>query len=145
MSEEPLPLGDVVCPQCRWQSSFEYKRCLVCGAATVSVDHANQIRDRWLACAIGGFSTVLCGYFIFIAMQASGGFAYERELPVLAAWVITGWLWVLPILVVVMGGPRMQKSRLPTSRWRLFWQMQAIMYAISTALFLLCLATCATR
>ncbi len=143
MSEEPLPLGDVVCPKCRWQSSFDYKRCLVCGTATVSLARENELRDRWLAFGIGGFSAVICGYFIFVATQASGGFAYERELPVLVAGVVTGWLWMLPILAVIVGDPRRKKQGMLVSPWRLFWQTQAIMYAVSMAFYLLCLATCA--
>lgn len=145
MSEEPLPLGEVVCPKCGWRTSFAYNLCLKCGVPMISVVRENELRDRGLAFGIGGFSAVLCGYFIFVATQASGGFAYERELPVLIAGVVTGWLWFLPILAVIVGDPRRKKQGIPVSPWRLFWQMQAIMYAASMAISLLCLATCATR
>jgi hypothetical protein len=135
--------GSRHCPMCGALVAAADKRCAACGEAMLPPQPLAQWWDIALAFGIGSATTVLCGYWIGYAVQVAGGDPMERDISSIIACVLTAWFWMLPILAVVVGDPRSTNNRVPTSRWRLFWQAQGIMYAISIAFFLLCLATCA--
>lgn len=137
--------GSRLCPMCGTLVATAYRECPSCGEPMLPPLPVTLWWDVALAMGVGGLSVAICGYWVGVASQASGGFPYERELPTIIASVITFWLWGPPLFAVVAIDPKRPPKGLPVSRWRQFWQMQGIMYGISIAFFFLCLATCATR
>lgn len=136
--------GSRLCPMCGQLVAAADRQCPACGEPMLPSQPAVHARDRALALGIGGLSACICGYWIVIALQATGGFAYERELPKLIAVVLTFWFWGPPIIAVLIANSRHPPKK-ETSRWRVFWQTQAVMYAISLGLTLLCTITCMPR
>lgn len=131
-----------------------YRQCPACGEPLLPPLPVVNRRDQGLALGIGGLSTAITGYFVWQAIDALAWMNHplrgphaemHRDIALFTAAFVTLWLWGLPIVAVLVGDPRALKKGIVVSGWRLFWQTQGIMYAISVAFVLLCLVTCATR
>jgi hypothetical protein len=150
MNDPSLP-ASIQCPMCGESIAAVAPQCPACGEPLLAGLPIESWRDFALAMSIGAVSCGINGYFAFYAIRAViappvGPHSFmERDLAVISAVLVMLWLWPLPVLASLVGDPQRKKKGLPVSRWRLFWQTQGIMYAVSVGLFFLCLVTCATR
>lgn len=134
--------------------------CPGCGEPIPKANVPDVARDRMLCYLVGGFTGLMTGGMLIncvmlhfqVLRESSQGHSVtihlgtlDRDIMMIFTFIASVWLWGPPLLRVAIHDPKSYgKAKIP-SRWRLFWQTQVAMYALSVAFVLLCLVTCATR
>ncbi len=117
--------------------------CRECGELPQRLTAVDTSRDRVIGIGLGILSALICGYWIFSALPLLGvPRTVAEEITVYVSGVITALLWGPPILVTAMFTLSMSNKHQLRYRWRIFWQTQAIMYALSIGSVLLCSGVC---
>jgi hypothetical protein len=133
--------GYQFCPMCGHVIATACKQCPACGEVILPPKPVAQGGDLVLAFVTGGLSFAVCGFFFVMFIEA-----WLWPIPEAHAWmvlyfsffgtcIVTAWLWGPPVIVIRFFATKFTK---PIPAWRIFWQTQAIMYALSIGLFILC-------
>ena len=83
----------------------------------------------------------ICFFFLWHAVNTIADGGPERDIAVVTAGLMIGWLWIPPIYVIITSKLKSDGSRPTTSRWRLFWQAQGLIYAVSLLFLPFCLVS----
>lgn len=129
---EPIPSPiSLTCPMCGKAVSTGERRCSACGEA-LTVDSRSDVVDRIVACITGSIGLMICGFLLI---------NLEPALKVIGAVVTFGWFWGPPLIGVALYQSQPIKVR-KISPWRIFWRIQAIMFALTFSFMMLCIAVC---
>lgn len=153
-----VPTVTMLCPMCGQSVAITENDCPACGEPIQKVKLPVIARDRMLSYLSGGITTLITGGMLVNWIMLERDIAQhnanqiEQHHAALASgimmgltFVVSAWLWAPPLIRVAIHDPKAYGKEKVPSRWRLFWQTQLTMYALSVALVLLCLVTCATR
>lgn len=132
MSESIQPTGKHVCPMCGRIIASTKTICSYCGEPPIEKPIPSDLIDKCLAYVTGGVGAAICGFFLI---------NIEPGLSVFVAALVFGWLFGPPLIRVSIASAKSDTTR-NSSLWRVFWQTQAVMYAVTLALFVLCLGVC---
>lgn len=125
--------------------------CPSCGETLQTPPADTTLADIVLALGFGGLSVLICGFFYWEFIRACiwpvnvDHYWMVQILDLFAGCLVTAWLWGPPAFVITYLPRSPTRSKTPVSVCRQFWQIQAIMLAISLALLLLCVLSRAIR
>lgn len=135
--------GWLFCPMCGATNLVSSVTCKACGESIPIMAPVDVARDRAIAIGVGMITALICGYWILSAVPVLGvPRTISEEITVIFAGLITLWLWGPPLFVSAIYRPADVTRGTAVSRYRVFWQTQSLMYALSIGLHLLCLGIC---
>lgn len=156
---DPVTLDTpLICPMCGHHLTSTNISCPTCGEPIRPATMLDVTRDRSLSFLTGLISLLITAGCVARCIDLQfqlwqrGNHPIERHIAslnrdvmLLFTLFVSAWLWGPPLLRVAIHDPKSYGKEKVTSRWRVFWQTQIAMYALSVAFVLLCLVTCATR
>ncbi len=132
MSEPVQQPARHVCPMCGRIIASSKTICSYCGEPPVEKRISGALIDKCLAYITGGVGATICIFFLV---------NLEPGLNVIVAGLVFGLLFGPPWVRVSINSPK-PGEKPAISLWRIFWQTQAVMYAITLGSFVLCLGVC---